>query len=62
VTVQPAPTIGVTTVGGTVQIIYTGTLKSSSTPGGTYSDVPGATSPYTIPTGAAPQQYYRSAN
>lgn len=62
VTVQPPPTISVSKVGNAYQITYTGTLRSSSTVNGTYNPVPGATSPYTIPTGPAPQQFYRSAN
>ncbi len=62
VTVQLPPTISVSKVGNSYQITFTGTLKSSSTANGTYTDVPGATSPYTIPTGSAPQQFYRSAN
>ncbi len=36
------------------RIVYKGTLQSSPTVNGTYTDVPGATSPYTLnPTGAA---------
>jgi hypothetical protein len=62
VTVEPAPTISVGKVGNAYVITYTGTLQSSSTPGGTYTAVPGASSPYTIPTSAGPQQFYKSGN
>jgi hypothetical protein len=62
VTVQPAPVLQIVKEGGVWKIYYTGTLKSSATVGGTYDAVPGATSPYTVPTGAAPMMFYRSSN
>jgi hypothetical protein len=62
VTVQPPPIITVSKVGNTYQISYTGTLRSSSSVNGTYNPVPGATSPYTIPTGSGPQQFYRASS
>lgn len=43
------PEISVTATGSTVTIEFTGRLQSSVTVKGTYSDVSGATSPYSIP-------------
>ncbi|HTI71336.1 MAG TPA: LamG-like jellyroll fold domain-containing protein [Candidatus Limnocylindria bacterium] len=40
-------------------VTFTGTLQSSATVTGTFSDVPGATSPYTIPAGTG-NAFYRS--
>jgi hypothetical protein len=54
------PTVGVSNQGGVVKITFSGKLQSSGTVNGTYTDVPGATSPYTVPTGAAPAQFYRA--
>lgn len=62
VTVQPPPTLSVAKVGNAYQLTYTGVLRSSSTVNGTYNPVPGATSPYTIPTSGGPQQFYRASN
>jgi hypothetical protein len=45
---------------GSVTITFTGKLQSSSTVDGTYQDVAGATSPYTVPTGGAAAQFYRA--
>ena len=59
-TVQPTPTISVVKDAGVVKIVFTGSLMSSGTVDGTYVPVAGATSPYTIPTGAAPALFYRS--
>jgi len=50
--------IGVT--GGQIKITYTGTLQSSATVNGTYQDVSGATSPYTVDTSKGPQVFYRT--
>ncbi|HTL18380.1 MAG TPA: hypothetical protein VL793_14180, partial [Patescibacteria group bacterium] len=54
------PQVSVSRSGSTVTITFTGTLQSSATVNGTYADVPSATSPYIVPTGAAPAQFYRS--
>jgi hypothetical protein len=55
------PTVSVGIQSGSVVITFTGKLQSSTTVNGTYSDVPGAASPYTVPvSGAAPAQFYRS--
>jgi hypothetical protein len=54
------PTIGVVRSGSTVTINYSGTLVSSGTVNGTYTPVTGATSPYTVPTGAGPAQFYKT--
>jgi hypothetical protein len=53
-------TIKVGKTGNTVTITYTGTLQSSGTVNGTYSDVSGATSPYTVPVSASPEKFYRA--
>jgi hypothetical protein len=60
-TVQPTPTVTLSNQGGVWKIVFTGMLMSSSTVNGTYVPVAGATSPYTIPTGPAPAQFYRAA-
>jgi len=60
-TVQPTPTVSLSNQGGVWKIVFTGVLVSSSTVNGTYVPVPGATSPYTIPAGPAPAQFYRAA-
>jgi hypothetical protein len=54
------PAIIIGPQGGSWAITYTGTLCSSATVDGTYSPVPGASSPYSIPTGSAPNLFYRS--
>ena len=59
-TVQPTPTVSVVNQGGVWKVVFTGLLTSSATVNGTYVPVPGATSPYTIPTGSAPAQFYRA--
>jgi hypothetical protein len=56
----PHPTVSVSRSGGTVTITFSGTLQSSATVNGTYANVPGAASPYTVPTGAAAAQFYRA--
>jgi hypothetical protein len=59
---SPAPpALSIAFQGGVWVITYTGTLQSSSTVNGTYSNVPGATSPYTVPTASASIQFYRSS-
>jgi hypothetical protein len=61
VTVAPRPTMSISTVGGVTKITYTGTLQSSATANGTYSDVSGATSPYTVNTGTG-NMFFRARN
>lgn len=56
------PTLSLSTAGGVSTITYTGTLQSSATVDGTYQPVAGASSPYTVPTGAAQRMFYRSSN
>jgi hypothetical protein len=53
------PTISISTVAGVTKITFTGTLTSSTTANGTYTAVPGATSPYTVNTGTG-STFYRS--
>ncbi|HTI98010.1 MAG TPA: hypothetical protein VL527_03825 [Dongiaceae bacterium] len=62
VTVLPAPTISISKQGGSYVITYTGVLQSSATVTGTYQPVSGASSPYTVPTGAAGKMFYRASN
>lgn len=54
------PTVSISNQNGTERISFTGKLQSSATVNGSYQDVPGATSPYTVPTGSGPTQFYRS--
>lgn len=55
------PTIGITRSGAVVSINYTGKLMSSATADGVYTEVTGATSPYTVDTTKAVQTFYRAA-
>ena len=55
-----APTIKIGFVSGQLRITYTGTLQSSATVNGTYLNVNGATSPYTVDTSLAPRTFYRA--
>jgi len=55
-----APTIKIGFVSGQLRITYTGTLQSSATVNGTYLNVNGATSPYTVDTRLAPSTFYRA--
>ncbi|MBL9175096.1 MAG: hypothetical protein JNL10_16270, partial [Verrucomicrobiales bacterium] len=61
-TVAAPPSLSVgTDSSGNVVITYTGTLQSAVTVGGTYSDVQGASSPYTITkANLAGAQYFRA--
>jgi hypothetical protein len=54
------PEISLSTSGGTTTITFKGTLQSSDSVGGPYGNVAGATSPFTVNTGAAPQKFYRA--
>ncbi|MFN0127267.1 MAG: hypothetical protein ACKV19_11345, partial [Verrucomicrobiales bacterium] len=64
-TLQPpvsTDTISIGVVGGNIIITYTGTLQSSPSMGtGTWQNVPGAVSPYSIPLPSTGSNYYRSA-
>jgi hypothetical protein len=55
---RPAVSIG--QQNGTVTITFSGKLQSSSTVNGTYQDVPGATSPYTVPAESGTLQFFRT--
>jgi len=55
------PTIGIGKSGNTWQITYSGTLQSADTANGTYTDVAGASSPYTLNTSTG-NKFYRSRN
>jgi hypothetical protein len=54
------PKVSIVQQAGKLTISYTGKLQSSATVNGTYQDVQGATSPYTVPSASAPAQFYRS--
>ncbi len=60
VAVEP-PTLSLSKSGTTYTITFTGTLQSSDTVNGTYSDVAGATSPYTVTTSGS-QKFFRAKN
>lgn len=57
-----APTMSVGKDGTNWKITYTGTLQSSATASGGYTDVSGASSPFTVPTTTGTQQFYRARN
>lgn len=59
--VVETPTLAISTTPTAVTITYTGTLQSATNVTGPYSDVAGATSPYTVPTTAG-AMFYRAAN
>jgi hypothetical protein len=54
-----APEVSIAKVSGKVTIEFTGKLQSAAKPEGTYAEVPGATSPYTVPNTTG-TQFYRS--
>jgi len=60
VTSLPTPTLSVGKQGTSWVITYTGVLRSCATVGGSYQPVSGASSPYTVPTSAAPMMFYRA--
>ncbi len=60
VKVLPTPTLSLGKQGTSWVITYTGVLRSCSTVNGSYQLVPSASSPYTIPTSAAPMMFYRA--
>jgi hypothetical protein len=55
----PAPALSIQWTGSNWQITYEGKLQEASTVNGTYSDVGGASSPYTVTTSGT-QKYYRA--
>ena len=61
-TPRPRPALTLSKSGNNYVLTYTGTLQSAITVNGTYADVTGASSPYTIPTGAASMRFYRASN
>jgi len=61
VAVLPPPTLSVSRSGGNIIITYTGVLQSSTIVTGSYTDVVGATSPYSTPA-TGPERYYRARN
>jgi hypothetical protein len=56
------PILGLSVVGGAPVLTYTGTLQSADEITATFSDVPGASSPYAVPVGAAEKKFYRARN
>jgi hypothetical protein len=54
------PLISIGLSAGQIKITYTGTLQSSTDVVGTFQDVPGAISPYTVNTTLSPRVFYRS--
>jgi hypothetical protein len=61
--VVQTPSLNIATVGGKVVITFTGTLASAPSIAGspTWTDVAGATSPYTVPAGT-PTTFFRAHN
>lgn len=47
------PSLSIAVVGGQVRVTFVGMLQSASSVNGPYTDLPSATSPYTVPTGPA---------
>jgi len=45
--VLPTPTVSISSAGGSIKVTYVGTLQSATSVAGPYTDVAGATSPYT---------------
>jgi len=61
-TVANRPTLSISSQGGVWKISYTGTLQAAPSISGTFTDVQGASSPYSVPTGSAGMQFYRARN
>lgn len=57
--ITPAPELGVARSGGNIVLTYTGILQSADVVTGPYTDVVGATSPYSTPT-TGPAKYFRT--
>jgi hypothetical protein len=57
----PPPTLTLQRVSGRVVLTFTGTLSSSPTVNGAYTDMTGVPSPYTVPAGA-PTTFFRAHN
>lgn len=56
-----APKISISRSTGQTVLTYTGVLQSSATMGaGSFTDVPGASSPYTVPAGSPVRLFYRA--
>lgn len=58
---NPTPTISIVKAEAGSVITFVGTLQSSDTVNGSYADVAGATSPYTVPAGTT-AKFYRARN
>ncbi len=56
------PTLSLGQAGGAWKITYTGTLQSTTSITGQFTDVPGAASPYTVPVTSGTMQFYRARN
>ena len=55
------PTITISRINNQTVLTYSGVLQSSGNMGaGTFADVPGAASPYTVPAGAPAKMFYRA--
>ncbi len=61
-TAPVTPIIGISLVGGSPVVTYTGTLQSADEVTATFGDVAGATNPHTVPVGAAARKFYRTRN
>jgi hypothetical protein len=59
---QPTPTIAIAREATGTVIRYTGTLQVANSVEGPYSDVAGASSPYTIPAEGPASRFYRARN
>jgi hypothetical protein len=57
--IAPAPELGIARNGGNIVLTYTGILQSADVVTGPYTDVVGATSPYSTPT-TGPAKYFRT--
>jgi hypothetical protein len=59
---QPQPTIAISRSEAGVVIQYTGVLQSAESVAGPYTDVAGASSPYTVPAAGPNTRFYRTRN
>lgn len=59
---RPQPTIAIGRAQSGVVIQYTGTLQSAERVEGPYTDVVGASSPYTVPTAGPSTRFFRTRN
>jgi hypothetical protein len=57
----PAPVLSLSRTGDVITVTFTGNLQSSTSISGPFSNVTGATSPYTVPAPTGGSLFFRSS-